>query len=917
SESVASNKMCQWSGTRIQLGAANTVTGAKSAQQDNPEISFTYVDASASANGLNPLYYSVCSSTLSNIPNTPATVVRIDLILSEVSAASDIAELYPTAGGKLENGDIVSEDATLINGVKIATNANDAQAMGVVSTRPSQIVGGVTPGTANSAVIALNGRVPVKVTTLNGDIASGSAITTSSLPGFGMNQTQPGTIVGRALESTGNWNTSTCSILDDWSQANSRWPYDDGTNSSHPCYAAPTNTVPHVPASYTQPYVYFGKVMMKVDKGFNIPDIFTSQGQTQITLGSQIPGTATDSASQYFLTDTNNNILTNQEAFSSLTAANGTFGSLNANELTAATISAQTLNMNGVTINGTANGISFTNSSNQPIFSLDNGGNATLSGQLTVGSLKLANGMISSDSLGNIMEQLATDSNNNNPTQFNFQNSTGKKLLSLDSNGNATLSGTLTTSVGNYDVAEDYPTKDHSIEAGDILSIDQTNDGHVQKSTNTYDKTILGVFSEKPGFRLSEGNGMIDGDKAVPVALTGRVPVKVSLENGPIHKGDYLTSSSVPGVAMRATQPGQVLGKALEDFNCATSPIADSCTGKVMAFVNVTFADPNNVLATAVTFHDQLNSLAVNVHDQINALAIQVKDNTDQITHINTAIDQLLKFAASFHDQVNNEANQIADLNNKVNNLSNVTPTPAPNSGFEATASATLQSQNNEISNLKSQIATLSGNTNNPTIIPVASSEAIFGFSTLSDQISDLQKQVLAINMANELSSQDATISGTFNVFGKTTVQELGVTGNITAGVMTIQGLDQAGQASINTVGDLKLQDHGAGGIDILNGKIKIDKNGNLFSKGEITVKKVNIDTSDVKAASLGTLTIKAGDTFGIATTSALTKNSKIFATPVGTPVALSAKKSAKNSLIINISEPQSEDIKVNWWIVN
>jgi len=186
--------------------------------------------------------------------------------------------------------------------------------------------------------------------------------------------------------------------------------------------------------------------------------------------------------------------------------------------------------------------------------------------------------------------------------------------------------------------------------------------------------------------------------------------------------------------------------------------------------------------------------------------------------------------------------------------------------------------------------------------------------------------------MANVLASHDATVSGTFNVFGKTTVQDLGVTSNITAGVMTINGLScvpsplkgegqgEGGNtcnASINTVGDLKLQDKGAGGIDILNGKVRIDTNGNVKINAELTVKKININTSDVKAASLGTMTIHAGDTIGIATTSALTKNSKIFATPVNTPVAVSTKKNGKNTFIINISEPQQEDIKVNWWIVN
>jgi hypothetical protein len=253
-----------------------------------------------------------------------------------------------------------------------------------------------------------------------------------------------------------------------------------------------------------------------------------------------------------------------------------------------------------------------------------------------------------------------------------------------------------------------------------------------------------------------------------------------------------------------------------------------------------------------------------------------------------------------------------------VNNLAGVTPTPAPNSGFEATASATLQSQGTEISNLKSQVATLSGNAVLGSQVPVSSSEAIFGLSNLSDQISDIEKQLLSVNMANELSSHDATISGSMNVFGKTTVHDLGVTGNITAGVMTINGLNQTGQASINTVGDLKLQDQGAGGIDILNGKIKIDTNGNLKVNATITAKKINIDTSDVKAASLGTMTIHAGDTIGFATTSALTKNSKIFATPVGTPVAISTKKTGKNNtFIINIAAPQDADIRVNWWIIN
>ncbi|MCJ7739271.1 MAG: hypothetical protein MUQ10_18485, partial [Anaerolineae bacterium] len=45
----------------------------------------------------------------------------------------------------------------------------------------------------------------------------------------------------------------------------------------------------------------------------------------------------------------------------------------------------------------------------------------------------------------------------------------------------------------------------------------------------------------------------------------GIVSCKVSAENGPIHRGDLLTTSSIPGHAMRADdpQPGTILGKAL------------------------------------------------------------------------------------------------------------------------------------------------------------------------------------------------------------------------------------------------------------------------------------------------------------------------------------------------------------------
>jgi hypothetical protein len=52
--------------------------------------------------------------------------------------------------------------------------------------------------------------------------------------------------------------------------------------------------------------------------------------------------------------------------------------------------------------------------------------------------------------------------------------------------------------------------------------------------------------------------------------MVGIVPTKVTAENGPIHKGDLLVSSSTPGFAMKGTDRnrmlGAVIGKALGDL---------------------------------------------------------------------------------------------------------------------------------------------------------------------------------------------------------------------------------------------------------------------------------------------------------------------------------------------------------------
>ena len=146
------------------------------------------------------------------------------------------------------------------------------------------------------------------------------------------------------------------------------------------------------------------------------------------------------------------------------------------------------------------------------------------------------------------------------------------------------------TSAPIADYAEMYPAVS-GVDYGDIVAVGtkmlKTKDGNniVQrvKSDKAYQQTIIGIVSNNYGDFTSAGYNIKKEDNPMPVALNGRVPVKVSLENGPIAAGDPLTSSSVPGVAMKATASGYVIGKALESFD--ELGIRNKELGKILMFV--------------------------------------------------------------------------------------------------------------------------------------------------------------------------------------------------------------------------------------------------------------------------------------------------------------------------------------------
>lgn len=91
------------------------------------------------------------------------------------------------------------------------------------------------------------------------------------------------------------------------------------------------------------------------------------------------------------------------------------------------------------------------------------------------------------------------------------------------------------------------------------------------KSTQAYASSVIGVVSNNYSDFSSTGYDSIDPkDNPMPIALNGRIPVKIASSSRTILPGDYLTTSNESGRAMKALHAGQVIGKALESWDPAS-----------------------------------------------------------------------------------------------------------------------------------------------------------------------------------------------------------------------------------------------------------------------------------------------------------------------------------------------------------
>lgn len=168
------------------------------------------------------------------------------------------------------------------------------------------------------------------------------------------------------------------------------------------------------------------------------------------------------------------------------------------------------------------------------------GGLLSVTGTITAGNLTVTTGNVSA---GNI--------NNNN--------SNGVGNIGSASTYFNRLFATATTALY-ADVAERFAA-DEYLEAGTVVELGGT--AEITRSLTELSENVFGVISTRAAYLMNGGAG--EDDTHPPVAMTGRVPVKV---RGKVNKGDRLVSAGA-GIA-RAAQPGEatsfnVIGRSLVD----------------------------------------------------------------------------------------------------------------------------------------------------------------------------------------------------------------------------------------------------------------------------------------------------------------------------------------------------------------
>ncbi|MBW6441644.1 hypothetical protein K0B04_01920, partial [Patescibacteria group bacterium] len=374
-----------------------------------------------------------------------------------------------------------------------------------------------------------------------------------------------------------------------------------------------------------------------------------------------------------------------------------------------------------------------------------------------------------------------------------------------------------------YFLVEDL---DDRPEPGDLVSISRIKSQSVAKATSP--SKAIGVISDTAGFI---GNGPLCAledsscveryeEKNVIVGITGQVNTKVSTKNGPISLGDPLTTSDIPGVAVKADKSGNIIGHAMQAYTEEDT----SVVGRIKVFLNSTWYDTSSILSIS----------------ELGDLTTQFETGEEEMQN-DATFDTLTAF--EIHTDILEAKEIIIDgvyIDEYIQNI-------LSSAGLETTLESTETTQ--EDTDLLSQMESL--------------------YNEFKELLLTLgMTSHIDIDGTNYLSiDSDVKMAANLNVLGETTTTDLTVTGNAQLGMIQIDTLEN----SINVLGvscyndetgetnqecleltdqTLYLQKTSSGNLDVFNGKLVIEPSGIMRLDGDLevtgSVRSKSVETDNV-----------------------------------------------------------------------
>jgi hypothetical protein len=304
----------------------------------------------------------------------------------------------------------------------------------------------------------------------------------------------------------------------------------------------------------------------RVQNGTTSLDIQTLNGNANITVGG---------TSNVAVFSTTGAFITGLVSVTGAVTAASVVGGVITGSSTSVTGTTTAASVVGGVITGTSTSVSGTTTAASVVGGVITGSSVSVTGNIT-GSYMLGNGSqltgIDATSIQSGTSNVRVVSSNGNIavavggsgivtfTSAGIINNMGNAVGNI---GNAT-SGFNTifakaTSAQYADLAEMYEA-DGIIEPGTVVCFGGTKE--ITLCREDACRKIAGVVSTNPSYLMNSGQ---TGDYVVPVALQGRVPVRVI---GPVQKGDMMVATH-NGRARAEANPvvGSVIGKALADFD--------------------------------------------------------------------------------------------------------------------------------------------------------------------------------------------------------------------------------------------------------------------------------------------------------------------------------------------------------------